>query len=484
MPTSLTRPFASLFAASVLAIGALVTGGCADYGSQMQSVRGAWVAGDNARAAALTESLAEDKQSSGDAVVFGLESGAALRAAGLFEQSNAQFALTENKINSYEAGADVRLAAEAGASLSNLSFLPYTGTAYDKVMLSTYQTLNDLQQRNYEAARVNLNRALEYQRQAVRDNAAAIEAADSAAKGSDSADLDVNATRNSQQLANMLADSRVQTRNLQAYADYVNPFSVLLDGLFHLYQGVDFSDLDRARTSLERVRGMVDATTFIDEDLRSVQNRLQGKAEQTPLTYVIFETGMAARLEQVRIDLPLFIFGLKNVPYVGVAFPKLVADDNYVPHLVVTAGGARYTTLRVCRMDSVIARDFENAYDLIVTKTILSAGVKAAATYALAEAGRQAGGDTGNLLGNLILAAGTAYQVMMNQADLRSWQTLPKYFEYARLPTPADHKLTLTPSSGGHSVTVELEPAAVGVVYVKSNSRQAPLSVFQFPLKD
>lgn len=475
------QPFAGT---ALIVLAALALGGCADYNSEMQPVRAAWVAGNNQQAAQLAHALTQSNQDGADYIVFGLESGAALRAAGQFEQSNAQFQQVENKINAYGAGADVRLAAEAGATLTNLSFLPYTGTAYDKVMLSTYRALNDLQLRDYDSARVNLNRSLEYQRDAVRDNARAIEEANKVAKqDAGNTDLNIERTRQSPQLASELSGVYAEMANMRAYADYVNPFSVLLDGLFHLYQGVDASDLERARVSLSRVRDMADATTFIDADLRSIQSRFNGEADTPPLTYVIFESGMAARRQQFRIDLPLFIFGITNVPYVGVAFPKLEADDNYVPQLRINAGETLLNTERVCRMDSVIARDFENAYDLVIAKTILSAGVKAAATYALAEAGRQAGGDTGNLIGNLILISGTVYQAMMNEADVRSWQTLPKYFGYARFPTPPSGKLTLTPSLGTSSVTVDLQPATVNVVYVKSNSLQAPLSVFQFPLK-
>src|SRR5690606_26948183 len=135
----------------------------------------------------------------------------------------------------------------------------------------------------------------------------------------------------------------------------------------------------------------------------------------SPTTYVIFETGMVVHRQEIRIDIPLFIFGVRDVPYVGVAFPKLVASENCIPYLLSNADGTGYRTERVCRMDSVVARQSDNDLPIIIPKTLLSAGVKAAATYARAEAGRQAGNNaSGNLSGSLILMAGTAYPAAMN----------------------------------------------------------------------
>lgn len=478
--TKPARSHAACCTATLACAGLLLLCGCAGYDDQTKAIRQAWTAGNNERAAELATAAAETYKDSGDAIAFGLESGSALRASGKFEQSSKQFADTEAKMRKYAAGADIRLADEAGATLTNLSYLPYTGTAYDKVMLSTYQALNDMQLGRMDAARVNLNRALEYQRQAVADNARAIEAANSAAEKNHS-DLDVERTRGAVPVG-QLDSASSGIVSTQAYADYVNPFTVLLDGLFFLYQGTGGSDLERARMSLRRVAGMGEAEAYVREDLAAVDARIRMETPE-PTTYVFFETGMAARRDQVRIDIPLFIFGLREVPYFGAAFPKLVTNENFAQYLDVKAGGKTYRTQIVCRMDNVIAREFDNELPLVITKTLLSSGAKAAATYGLSAAGEQiGGGDTGKLIGNLMLMAGTIYQAAMNQADLRSWVTLPKYFEYARLPTPADHRLTLTTQTGQTSLAVDLEPALVNVVYAKSNSAQAPLQVFQFVL--
>jgi len=57
-----------------------------------------------------------------------------------------------------------------------------TGYAYDKVMMNAYKALNYIQLGDRDAARVELNRALQRQRDAVADNAKRIEAAQEEAK--------------------------------------------------------------------------------------------------------------------------------------------------------------------------------------------------------------------------------------------------------------------------------------------------------------
>lgn len=69
----------------------------------------------------------------------------------------------------------MKVGSEIGASFTNLANLPYRGRAYDKIMLNTYKALNHMQLGDLEAARVELNRSLQRQRDAVDENAKRIE---------------------------------------------------------------------------------------------------------------------------------------------------------------------------------------------------------------------------------------------------------------------------------------------------------------------
>jgi hypothetical protein len=86
------------------------------------------------------------------------------------------------------------------------------------------------------------------------------------------------------------------------------------------------------------------------------------------------------------------------------------------------------------------------------------------------------------MAGLIVAVATTAYQAAVNIADTRSWTTLPKEIQVARVPTPPDRKLTVaTPNSMPADIT--LEEGVINVVCVRSISAIAPLQVSQFTLK-
>lgn len=457
---------------------------CASYTDETQAIRSAWVAGNDTEAARLARNAAEDKEKSVDAIVFRLEEGSAWRAAEEYNESNNAFNVASQKIAEYDAKAEIRLAESFAANFTNLTYLPYVGYAYDRVMLHTYKALNEMALGTMDNARVELNRALEAQRDAVRANAELIEAAQKASKESAQKaakrDSDVYNAERAQKDAKFNNNVTAAYRYLnqyRAYADYVNPFTVYLDGLYFMAQSTGLSDLERARKSFERAKGMVNYSEFIEADIAMVNRAIAGQALE-PTTYVIFETGMAPSREETRIDIPLFIVS-REVPYVGVAFPKLKFNGSYIRRLTVRGGGEIQETKLVCSMDSVVAQEFENELPAIITRTLISAGTKAAAQYGLYEATKDSG-----TLGTLVIIAGTIYQAAMNQADLRTWITLPKQFQLARLPTPEDRQLRIIPQGSPGTIDLDLQPGIINVVYVKSNSATDPPDISQFVLKN
>jgi len=263
----------------------------------------------------------------------------------------------------------------------------------------------------------------------------------------------------------------------KAYANYENPFTVYLDGLFFLCQGTGLDDWERSRKSFERAMGMVGGNKFIQQDMETVEKLLAGQP-LPPTTYVIFETGLAPDRTQIRIDLPLFVVGRpvgQKVPYMGAAFPKLRFHNDQIPQLNVSAGEITESTVQVASMDSIIVQDFKNELPMVVTRTLVGSAGKAAITYGLGEAG----GDAGKYLKII----GVLYNAIMNQADKRAWVTLPKEFQVCRLPTPADRKVKLVVSNSAQETEVSVDEGTVNVVWVKSINQSTPLLVSQFKLK-
>jgi hypothetical protein len=456
----------------------MLLAGCESYTNQTQDLRAVWNGGNYASAAQLATDAATNS-SPNDAVLWNLEAGAAARAAGDAQGSLMAFNRADRLFDYWDTQPEISISRESVSLLVNPTVLPYRGTDYDRIMESTYQAINYLQLGKLDEARVELNRGLERQRTALRNNADRLAKAQ-AASAQSATNGGYNAQRAQQdpQFQAQLNQIYGPLAGLRNYTNYVNPFTTYLQGVCLLARAQSPADLESARVDFERVRAMIGAGPAIDADCDlATQVANGGKLPDT--TWVIFETGTAPVREEARIDIPLFVVS-RDVPYVGVAFPKLTFNGLYDNGLVAqAAGGAPVQTTLVCDMDSVIGLDFRNELPNIVVKTLISAGAKAAAVYGV-EAGTNNNDD---LLKSLVRIAGTVYEAGTNRADLRTWVTLPKQFQFCRLPTPADHKLYLARAGTRESVEVDLPNSPVNMVYVKSASVGSRLSIATFPLR-
>jgi uncharacterized protein len=531
---NLTLKLNLLRTVAVAAVLALT--GCQTYTSKTQERDESVRSGNFAAAVAEADKDAENNADNKDTILYRLEQGAILRAAALanlpapataapapaapslgeagqtqtnqalnaaapdqispriayLTRSVSAFDEAARRIARYEEEAKIKVGSEAGAILTNQANLPYRGRAYDKVMLHTYQALNYLQLRDSDAARVELNRALQSQRDAVEDNAKRIQEAQKIAeeaksggvqdeKGRQGSSYDVDRAQRDPKTSAALSsiESKLDAAILP-YGDYVNPFTTFLDALVFTHQAADASDVERARKSWERVAGFAPNNPYAQTDYRALEPDPQAPATPAPaaLTYVIFETGAAPYREQIRIDLPLFVV-TGRISYVGMALPELSRVSGHAPSLTIAGqGGQTFPAALVASMDSVVSKDFKNEWPSILTKTIISTATKATIDAVLQKQMQDQAGPTGALLFSLATAV---TQAAVNIADTRTWRSLPKEFHYARLATPSDGLLTLT--VGAQTRTVSLEPAAVQVVYVKSTSASAPFLVGQFILK-
>lgn len=451
---------------------ALFGAGCSTYKDQANTMKEAWKNGQPLVAAQEFGTKAE-KAGKGDAVVWHLEAGAAYRAASDYTNSLRHLEAAAAVIDQYEQEAKVKVGHEAGAIMSNQQNLPYEGKPYDKIMLHTYTALDYLALGDVEKARPEIIRAYQCQQDAVDENARRIEKAkEEEAKSKDKEKIEK--ARQDPKFSSAVDGVTKDCEGFKFYADYVNPFTVYLYGLYFLHAGAGGSDYEHAIKSLNRVVEVCGGNKFVQADLQAATNALNGQS-LGPCTYVVFETGRAASLDQIRIDIPIIV---TKVSYVGAAFPKLEFHQNYAPSLNVKAGEVQETTEPLASMDSVVALDFKNEFPTIVTKTMVSTITKAVAAYAVNEAANQQSSIAG-----LFAQVGTAVaQMAVNIADTRSWTTLPKEFQVARIPTPADRKLTLsTPGTGPQEVN--LLDGTVNVVYAKSITASSPLLVSQFKLK-
>ena len=449
-----------------------------------------WSAGQYVATADFAEKKAKGAGDT-DRLVWQLEWGAAERGAGRFAQSEQAFAAADETLAYWEQQPDISLSSEALSLINNMSSLPYRGTAYDRIMVSTYQALNYLTLGENDKARVALNRALDRQREAVEANAKRLEKtkaeATTAKPGDGDSGYDVQRALADGQFAAALNANYGELQGMRAYADYVNPFSVWLHGVYFMANADGNSEVERSHLSLQRVAGMLPQCAAVQADYALIKKIREAGAKMPDVTYVIFETGQAPARREERIDIPLLVV-TDRLPYVGAAFPKLFFKGNYAANLVVSSAGQEPVRTEVlASMDSVIATDFSNALPEIITRTLINMGIKATASYVLNRTARHLYDENSDdptyaliYIGTLITTS--VYSYSTTRADLRTWLTLPKEFQIARLATPPDRKLRLL---AGQSPAVDLEliPGRVNVVYVRSTGASTPLTVSQFDLR-
>ncbi len=448
---------------------ALVSTGCSTYATKTESYRQSWQAGQYEQAAKAFGGKADSVSNGRDAVIWRLEHATALRAAGRYEESNRAFEQAEGRMAEYANRARVRVATEAMATMTTPANLPYEGRAYDRIMAATYRALNYLALGHPESARPALIKAYQYQIDAVAQNARRIERAQRDAEGSSHADS-VKNTRDNPQFQGTVNSLYSKNASLRPYLEYVNPFTVWLDGAFFMATAQDLSDLERAHKSLERALSFNPGHAAIRADLEACDRLIKGERPES-VTYVIFETGRAPVRQQIRIDIPI-IFA--NVSYIGTAWPVLEPQPGYLSTLAVNTSEYRLSTGIVSSMDSVVSRDFEDEKPAIITRTLISTLAKGAAAFAANEAASQQ--DQG--LGMLVRIATLAYQASVNIADTRTWTTLPKEFQMARFPTPANRQINIAAGSGP-GIPVRIEDGRANIVYVHSVSGYTPLRVTQ-----
>lgn len=450
--------------------------GCATHTSETESARKSWAVGNALQAEAQLSEIALEKADSGDELVWLLEEGAASRAGGNLKKSVDVFNKAYSIICEYENEPETRLSEEAAAFFTNQSYIPYKGYHYDKIMLCVYQSLNYIELKDFEKASVELKRMSNFQAEAASKNAERIEKREAAFR--DAQKKDKNAGYDaSKTLSNPFVQAELQkcyganfmsgNSFQRARGIYVNPFGYWLGGVYFAATAQDASDKEQA-ASLFRICSdmLANSSDVLARDCLASEAFASGKSQEFGnITYVVYETGMAPIRKQIRIDLPLFIVA-KNVPHVAVNFPYLSKQNSYKSDINVVAAGSKLKFDTISNIDEIIQEEFDIELPYVITKTVLSAAAKATAQYFAA----QSAGDFGVLV-NIGMGI---YQSLMNDADLRTWTTLPKEIKVARIETPSDSKLLLEGKS------IDLNPKGVNIVYVKSMSASGAIIVRKF----
>lgn len=438
------RPILALSLATLITLP-----GCAATTSHYALVEDSLRAGNVARADQIVEQAERDYGTTGR-VLYRMDRGMTLHLAGRYQESNTALDSAEQDVEDLYTR---RVRTETKAFLVNDTLLPYEGEPYEQVMLNVLKALNyagmgQLTDALVEARKIDhrlnvLSDQVRDNKDAYRDDAFA------------------------RYLTGILYEATGDLNN--AFIAYRKAY----EGYRQAQLWARVAAPSTLRTDLLRVTEALHLTQEHQEYRQAFPDATwQPASQQQDLAQIVVigYNGVAPKKEDQFIDLPIslnalqlvllakgaigpsnqdtritesLLYGL-NGRVVRVALPRLVPQKTHVAYeqiqLAGTAGsGQTFTGRTELAQDftALAAKSLNDRYTQIAVKAVARAAVK----YALAEGAGQgaraaAGKDAGPLAGILVRAFAHALAIGSEEADKRSWRTLPDEIQIARLWVP------------------------------------------------
>lgn len=354
--------------------------------------------------------------------------------------------------------------------LSNFGNTQYEYATYDGIMVNIYKGLAFLGAGDKASARVEFNRVGDRQSRAEEEFAKKKQKLDEEVSKKADGSFDMAAAMQRAQEDNSYQEFQKELGKYANYRPFINPAASYLRALYLMSNADSASDLEMARAELIRVRDMVGPNKLIKEDLALLT---QNHKKATAKTWVVFENGQAPTFAEYRITFPVPVLqhkGRIGVSAVTIALPRMDFHPQADGHLLVAANKAEAQTSPIGDFDRVMASEFQRRQDAIMARAVAEAMVKIGL--------QSAANQTNNQLLQIVALVGS----QISSADTRSWTSLPKVFEAARVDAPKDGRLTLRTQSGSPIGTVDVPADQSSIVYVKEVAPGSSPSIQVFPL--
>ncbi len=382
---------------------------------------------------------------------WSLQAASAHRNAGNYKKSNEWFDIAEE---SYKAFNEDNFLNDIDSGvisiLVNDSATDYTGEVYDGILINTYKAMNYLAMDDHKNARIEFNRASDRQRRAGIYFEKEIKAKDVELSKKPNVFNSINNRNANQQFAQRYSN----LSNFKAYADFQNPYTTYMSGLFSALSGDRAKAIDRFKEAYSNT-----GNDIIKQDF----NKLASSDGLNNSVWVVFENGKGMSKKEFILKLPLFLVSSK-VSWTGVAFPELKPGNKAYSSIV--ANGVK--TKKFASMDNVIKSEFKKDLPNIKARAIASAVAKTAIQVSLKE--------EDNLIGDIF----AVYQAVSTRADTRIWSSLPKEFQLAKVDMPADGVLKVQVGGRIHEVKLGKTNNAIVTIKIPTPRAKPAISVARF----
>ena len=419
--------------------------------------------------------LAEKDYGEKSLALYGMDRGMTLQLAGNYQQSNALLEQAEDEVDRLYTR---RMRTEVLAFLTNDTALPYEGDPYEQVLLNVLKALNYTRLGQWQEALVEARR-IDHRLNVLSDRT-----------------KETNAYRDdgfARYLSGILYESAGDVNN--AFIAYRNAYEIFESTSAWSRMAVPPQlrvDLLRTAEALHFTQELALYQQAFPETKWESSQALQSLAQVVVISY----NGRAPRKENQFLDLPISLDALQLVRFnrgasqskqpsqqaadavlyglnghmVRVALPRLVPQKTQVPidtvNLIPENGTS--VTVKTELVQNVTALAEKALSERMVGITV-KALARAAAKFALAEgvtreAKKAAGKDAGPLVGLLVGLITKGLAVASEEADKRSWQTLPDEIHLARVWVPAGRYQVQSQPAGSYD---PLSPEAMGTLSLK-----------------
>ena len=367
------------------------------------------------------------------------------------------------------------------AMMTNDRAFSYDGGGLDRIFTCVYRGIDFLCTGNRDNARVEFNRAAQYQRNWLYDRRKDIDAAAQKLE-SDAASYqkqqNAQAVDTSGPVNAAMADSafgaqiREQTGfdpatsgrlDALSQAAYVNAYAAHLAGVFRWVNG------DNGLDDLKLAAAVKPGDACVARDFAECSRG--GKPSNQVWIWV--EDGLCPTREEWRIDLPfVFIpYARRYVLYAGMALPRLRERAYGATVWNAVSGGQTVPFSEIESVDHLVRTEYDvymrGALAREITRTLVRVGVQAGLGIAADHAS-----DSRTQLALRLSQIGVAtWAATSTAADLRSWTALPKRVLAVRLNRPADGVVQVV--AGGQTIPVTV-PEGNSLVFIRKPAPSAP----------
>ena len=405
-----------------------------------------------------------------DSILYGMELGRIAQIQGDVDFSVKSYECAMQAIRAADEKATISATnalSHVSAILTNDNALPYRGEGYERVLLHNFQAMNYLFRNDIEGAGVEIRRANREQDEALRRHEEELEEA--------RAEAEKNHFSSSEGAGRVYASygamdeiaGKVKNSFQNAYSFYVSgvvyellkqPNDAYIDYKKALEIRPDNSYLQEDVMRLARVLGM-------DEELDKLKKAVDvpdatwnddasSPGMETGELLLFFEEDFVPQKEEVKIPIPLPSGGIVAVafPFYGQRWPD--ASPMWVMEGSDTIG----VTEPLCDARALAVKALKEKVPAMVTRQIIRAVAKGIA----AKKSKDKFGSLGELSSLL-------YNYISENADLRSWNTLPAEVQVMRASLPAGkHSLSLEQEGTAmfHDIEINIKSGAKTIVRV------------------